>query len=173
MYISHLFEAVCSGGFGVGLVSFPKLLYIKNLNCLSKGDICFNSSLQFTKGVDRPEPERQNAFPMGWAALVRLSGHMNTQDTGAVLHTVFTPCSLPTVSRVNFPFPHAFLFLLESVGFLAQCQGTEAKFQVAGGTFWISPRWSCLCPRSLTEATLADGYTLSHLEISWVDPILW
>lgn len=74
-------------------------------------------------------------FPWDELLLVRLSGHMNTQDIGAVLHTVFTPCSLPTVSRVNFPFPHAFLFLLGSVGFLAQCQGAEAKFQVAGGTF--------------------------------------
>lgn len=45
MYISHLFEAVRSGGFGVGLVSFPKLLYTKNLNCLIKGDIYLSFSL--------------------------------------------------------------------------------------------------------------------------------
>lgn len=44
MYIRHLFEAVCSGGFGVGLVFFIRLLYIKSLNCLIKDIICLSSS---------------------------------------------------------------------------------------------------------------------------------
>lgn len=136
MYISHLFEAVCSGGFGVIFVSFPKLLYIKNLNCLIRGDIYLSFSLGPSVHQGSGQTIASQAklhFPQDELLWFRFLLSRNTDDIGAALYVVITPCFLPSVSRVNFPF-HAVLFLMESVGFLAHCQGTIAKVQVPGGT---------------------------------------
>jgi len=56
--------------------------------------------------------------------------HTNAENVWTVLCVVFTSCSLPIASRMIFPFLHACLFLLLSVGFLSHCQGTVGKVQV-------------------------------------------
>lgn len=146
MYISHLFEDVCYGGFGVGLVFFIKLLCIKSLNCLIKDNICLRSSPSpsIHKGSGQVHSlAGKMHFPSDKLLCFSFLLHMNADDVWAVLHVVFTPCSLSIVSRMNFVFPHACLFLLESVGFLLHCQGTIGNIQVPRGMSWISLKFSC------------------------------
>lgn len=108
MYISHLFEGVCSGAFGVGLVSFIKILYIKSLNCLIKDNICLSSSpgpsMHKWSGKIHSLTGKMH-FPSDKLLWFSLLLHTNAGDIWTVLCEVFTPCSLPIVSRMNFPFP--------------------------------------------------------------------